>query len=57
MPVRGKNYCVKFMRRKTQTQHQWKKWILAEFDVEEFEPGEKNGEIAFKREKKEIEVG
>lgn len=37
MVVQGDDYRVHFLRQKTQKQHPWngKKWVLAEYDVQE----------------------
>ena len=68
MAARGENYCVKFMRRKTQTQHRWKQrqeWIVAEYDVQECVLNDRDlekwpintiQEVKFNEMKKEIEV-
>ena len=69
MRVRGDNYCVKFMRRKTQIQRTWKKrqeWILAEYHVQQIAINDKDTEkwkigalqeLDFEEMKTEIEVG
>jgi len=62
MVVQGDDYRVHFLRQKTQKQHPWngKKWVLAEYDVQESKeiPGTDlpRNEISFKNDKKEIEV-
>lgn len=65
MKVRGPNYQVTFLRQKEQTQYKYEKWILAVYNVQQFEipdkefkrwQMDKQEQIPLKEPKMEIEV-